>query len=56
MVSNELGNMREALVADVFADPDDPDDEWPDGALVRARLEAELPLLKHVGTSKDAGL
>lgn len=46
VVSDELGNMREMLVPDVFEDPDDPEDEFVDGALVRARLEAGLPLLK----------
>ena len=46
MVSGELGNMRETLVTGVFADPDDPDDEWPDGELIREHLEAGVPLLK----------
>jgi hypothetical protein len=46
MVSSELGNMRETLVTGVFADPDDPDDEWPDGELIREHLEAGLPLLR----------
>lgn len=52
LISCELGNMREALDASVFADPDDLDDEWPDGALIRQRLEAGLPLLK---SSSSAG-
>ena len=46
LISSELGNMRASLVADVFADPNDPDDEWPDGALVRAQIDAGLPLLR----------
>lgn len=46
LVSGELGNMREMLVADLFADPDDPEDEWPDSELIRERLDAGLPLLK----------
>lgn len=46
LISSELGNMREVLVPDVFADPDDQGDEWPDGALIRERLAAGLPLLK----------
>lgn len=46
VVSDEMGNMREMLVPEVFEDPDDPEDEFADGALVRARLEAGLPILK----------
>lgn len=46
VVSDELGNMREMLVPEVFAEPDDPEDEFADGALVRARLEAGLPVLR----------
>jgi hypothetical protein len=46
LINSELGNMREALVPEVFADPDDMSDEWPDGALIRERLAAGLPLLK----------
>ena len=45
LISSELGNMRTMLVASVFADPDDLDDEWPDANLVRQRLESGLPLL-----------
>jgi len=46
VVSEELGNMREHLVPEVFADPGDPEDEFADGALVRDRLAAGLPILK----------
>jgi hypothetical protein len=46
IIDDEEGNMREHLVPEVFADPDDAEDEWPDGALVRERLAAGLPILK----------
>ncbi len=46
LVSEELGNMRELLVPEVFADPDDAEDELADGGLIRERLEAGLPVLK----------
>jgi hypothetical protein len=46
IVSDELGNNREMLVPEVFEDPDDPDDEFVNGDLMRARLEAGLPVLK----------
>lgn len=46
IISEELGNMRANLVPEVFADPDDPDDEFADASLVRERLEAGLPVLK----------
>lgn len=46
LVSEELGNMRELLVPEVFADTDDADDEFADGTLIRERLEAVLPVLK----------
>lgn len=46
VVSDELGNNREMLVPDVFEDPEDPDDEFVNGDLMRARLEAGLPVLK----------
>lgn len=46
VISDELGNMREMLVAEVFEDPGDPEDEFVDGALMRARLAAGLPVLK----------
>lgn len=46
VISDELGNMREALVPEVFEDPNDPDDEFADGMLIRARLAAGLPVLK----------
>lgn len=45
-VSDELSNMRELLVPEVFEDPDDPEDEFLDAGLVIARLEAGLPVLK----------
>lgn len=46
VVSDDAGNMRAALVPEVFEDPDDVADEWPDGDLIRARLAAGLPVLK----------
>lgn len=46
VASDDLGNMRELLVADVFEDPDDPSNEWPEGDLIRSRLVAGLPVLK----------
>lgn len=46
IISDELGNNREMLVAEVFEDPEDPDDEFVNGDLMRARLEAGLPVLK----------
>jgi hypothetical protein len=49
LISSEQGNMRDVLVAEVFADPEDPDDEWPDGALICERMDAGLPLLKTAG-------
>lgn len=46
VVSDELGNMRERLVPEVFQDPADPEDEWPDGDLVRERLASGLAVIK----------
>lgn len=46
IISDELGNMREMLVSEVFEDPDDPQDEFVDAGLLRARLQAGLPVLK----------
>ncbi|MCB1483529.1 MAG: hypothetical protein KDJ17_01400 [Hyphomicrobiaceae bacterium] len=46
IISDELGNMREMLVPEVFEDPDDPQDDFVDADLVRARLEAGQPVLK----------
>lgn len=46
LIGDEQGNMRELLVPDVFEDPDDLEDEWPDGDLIRERLAAGLPILK----------
>lgn len=46
VVSDELGNNREMLVPEVFEDPEDPDDDFVNGDLMRARLEAGLPVLK----------
>jgi hypothetical protein len=45
VISEETGDMRAQLVAEVFADPDDPEDDWPDIHLVRERLAAGLPVL-----------
>ncbi|HMN37024.1 MAG TPA: hypothetical protein PKD49_04840 [Hyphomicrobium sp.] len=47
VISEELGNMREMLVAEVFDDPDDPQDEFVDADLLRARLEAGQSVLKR---------
>lgn len=46
VVSDELGNMREMLVPEVFEDPEDPEDEFIEGRLLRSRLAAGLPVLK----------
>jgi hypothetical protein len=46
VISDDLGNMRDMLVPEVFEDPDDPEDEFADGALIRARLAEGLPVLK----------
>ncbi len=46
IISEELGNMRASLVPEVFAEPDDLEDEFADGDLIRERLEAGLPILK----------
>ncbi len=46
VASDDLGNMRELLVAEVFEDPDDPSNEWPEGDLIRERLLAGLPVLR----------
>lgn len=46
VISDDLGNMREMLVPEVFEDPEDPEDEFADGALIRERLAAGLPVLK----------
>ncbi|MDX2307049.1 MAG: hypothetical protein NW216_02300 [Hyphomicrobium sp.] len=46
VASEEYGNLRELLVPDVFEDPDDPEDEWPDGALIRQRILGNQPLFK----------
>jgi hypothetical protein len=45
-ISDDLGNMRDRLVAQCFEDPDDPQDEWPIGDLIRQRLLAGVPVLK----------
>ncbi len=50
LISSDLDNMRDRLVPDVFADPDDASDEWPDGDLIRARLAEGLPVLKTADT------
>ena len=43
---NASDQMREMLVPEVFEDPDDPQDDFVDADLVRARLEAGQPVLK----------
>ncbi len=45
-ISDDLGNMRDRLVEECFEDPDDPQDEWPLGDLIRQRLLAGLQILK----------
>lgn len=47
VIGDEEGNMRDMLVPDVFEDPNDSDDQWPDGDLMRERLTAGLPVLKN---------
>ncbi len=44
VASDDLGNMRALLVAEVFEDPDDASNEWPEGDLIRDRLLAGLPV------------
>ena len=46
VASDDLGNMRALLVPEVFEEPDDPADEWPEGALIRERLLQGLPVLR----------
>jgi hypothetical protein len=46
VASDDLGNMRSLLVPDVFEDPDDCTNEWPEGDLIRDRLLAGQPVLK----------
>lgn len=46
VASEEFGNLRDLLVPEVFESPDDPEDEWPDGDLLRSRLMAGEPLFK----------
>jgi hypothetical protein len=46
LVSTELGNMRDALVPEVFIDPADPQDEFADGSLIRQRIAAGQRVLK----------
>lgn len=45
-IGDDLGNMRALLVPECFEDPDDPEDEWPLGDLIRQRLLSGLPVLK----------
>ncbi len=47
VIGDDEGNMRDLLVPDVFEDPDDPDDQWPIGEIIRERLAAGLPVLKN---------
>ena len=46
VASDDLGNMRDLLVPDVFEDPADPANEWPEGHLIRERLLQGLPIFK----------
>jgi hypothetical protein len=45
-VSNETCTLREVLVPEVFFDPDDDEDEWPEGGLIAERLLAGLPVIQ----------
>jgi hypothetical protein len=49
VASDDLGNMRTLLVPDVFEDPEDPENEWPEGDLIRERLLAGLPVMRSGG-------
>ena len=46
VISDDMGNMRALLVPEVFEDPEDQTDEWPDSDLLRDRLLDGLPVLK----------
>lgn len=46
IISEELGNLRDMLVPEVFEDPEDLSDDFVDSAALRERLEAGLPVLK----------
>jgi len=46
IASDDLGNMRQLLVAEVFEDPDDASNEWPEGDLIRDRVLAGLPVFR----------
>ena len=46
VASDDLGNMRTLLVPEVFEDPDDLTNEWPEGDLIRERLLANLPVFQ----------
>jgi hypothetical protein len=45
-VSSETCELRDVLVPEVFFDPDDDEDEWPEGGLIVERLLAGLPVIK----------
>jgi hypothetical protein len=46
VASDDLGNMRTLLVPEVFDAPEDAEDQWPEGDLIRARLIAGQPVFK----------
>jgi hypothetical protein len=46
IASDDLGNMRELLVPEVFEDADDTSNEWPEGDLIRERVLAGLAVLR----------
>jgi hypothetical protein len=48
-VSSETCVLRDVLVPEVFYDPEDDEDEWPEGGLVAERLLAGLPLIREGG-------
>lgn len=46
VVSEEIGNLRDMLVGEVFDDPEDASDDFIDSAVLRQRLAAGQPVLK----------
>lgn len=46
VASDDLGNMRALLVEDVFEEPEDASNEWPEGDLIRDRILAGLPVFR----------
>ncbi len=46
VASDDLGNMRALLVEEVFEEPEDHSNEWPEGDLIRDRILAGLPVFR----------